>query len=465
MVVQCPECQAKFNLADGKVTEKGLKVRCSKCKNIFEVKKEAASSPEVVVNPKPAEEEEKFSFGEDFDFGDEKVSTERAPQPPPKSNFDFSDGVSSTPPPAPPAPRAPEPPKKETEEFSFEDEEADFSSSEEFGSESKQPDLGMSPEMPEIPGSGSNEAPDGGEASLNEGLDDFKIDRGSEIPARGGVAGKPAKKGAPAEEFDFADKLESYARPEAPARGKDELGDDLEAQIDIGTESAPATVAAATAQVREFRAPSRPAPVTYREKRGGGFKVFLILVLSLILLSPVGGLFYLNSTGSFTFSDLAKKDFAKLKSAPEVRKMLISLGLAKPELQGEIAVLKEGVSYQIIKRRDGGDVASVQGKVRNDWPVAVAYIKVEVTLYDADRNALTVKTGFADLHFEKSELQGMSQEEIEGWMNTRAGRNTNNMTVPPKEERDFAVVFFQIPPGVANYDVTVKNFEMIKGGG
>ena len=39
MVVQCPTCQSKFRIADDKVTDKGVRVRCTSCKNVFQVKK------------------------------------------------------------------------------------------------------------------------------------------------------------------------------------------------------------------------------------------------------------------------------------------------------------------------------------------------------------------------------------------------------------------------------------------
>ncbi|RNC66335.1 MAG: DUF3426 domain-containing protein [Desulfuromonadales bacterium] len=41
MIIQCAQCSAKFRLDDAKVTEAGIKVRCSKCKHIFVVRKEA----------------------------------------------------------------------------------------------------------------------------------------------------------------------------------------------------------------------------------------------------------------------------------------------------------------------------------------------------------------------------------------------------------------------------------------
>jgi predicted Zn finger-like uncharacterized protein len=40
MIVQCDKCSAKFRLDDSKVKEGGVKVRCSKCSNIFIVKSE-----------------------------------------------------------------------------------------------------------------------------------------------------------------------------------------------------------------------------------------------------------------------------------------------------------------------------------------------------------------------------------------------------------------------------------------
>jgi predicted Zn finger-like uncharacterized protein len=44
VVVQCTSCQAKFRIADDKVTERGVRVRCTSCKNVFQVKKPGAAA-------------------------------------------------------------------------------------------------------------------------------------------------------------------------------------------------------------------------------------------------------------------------------------------------------------------------------------------------------------------------------------------------------------------------------------
>src|SRR5581483_4099363 len=37
MIVKCEQCQTRFKIPDDKVTEKGVKVRCTKCQHTFRV--------------------------------------------------------------------------------------------------------------------------------------------------------------------------------------------------------------------------------------------------------------------------------------------------------------------------------------------------------------------------------------------------------------------------------------------
>lgn len=47
MIVQCRQCQTRFRLDDAKVTEKGVKVRCTRCKHLFMVTREQPESEPV----------------------------------------------------------------------------------------------------------------------------------------------------------------------------------------------------------------------------------------------------------------------------------------------------------------------------------------------------------------------------------------------------------------------------------
>jgi predicted Zn finger-like uncharacterized protein len=54
MIVKCDQCQTRFKIPDDKVTEKGVKVRCTKCSHTFRVKKGADGSAIIVGASAPA---------------------------------------------------------------------------------------------------------------------------------------------------------------------------------------------------------------------------------------------------------------------------------------------------------------------------------------------------------------------------------------------------------------------------
>src|SRR5712692_3843905 len=45
VVVQCPSCQTRFRVADEKVSDRGVRVRCSSCKDVFSVEEAGAAEP------------------------------------------------------------------------------------------------------------------------------------------------------------------------------------------------------------------------------------------------------------------------------------------------------------------------------------------------------------------------------------------------------------------------------------
>jgi predicted Zn finger-like uncharacterized protein len=45
VVAQCPSCQSRFRIADEKVTERGVRVRCSSCKTVFQVSRPGSDEP------------------------------------------------------------------------------------------------------------------------------------------------------------------------------------------------------------------------------------------------------------------------------------------------------------------------------------------------------------------------------------------------------------------------------------
>lgn len=52
MIVQCEQCRTKFRLDDGKVSDRGVRVRCAKCRHVFTVRKpETSLQPAGIAEP------------------------------------------------------------------------------------------------------------------------------------------------------------------------------------------------------------------------------------------------------------------------------------------------------------------------------------------------------------------------------------------------------------------------------
>lgn len=89
MIVQCPKCDAKYNLPDGKIGPDGAKLRCGKCKHVFQAgKKTAAPPPPPPPAPEPdasGAEDDLFSGIEDDLFGDAETPAAPAAKAAPKS--------------------------------------------------------------------------------------------------------------------------------------------------------------------------------------------------------------------------------------------------------------------------------------------------------------------------------------------------------------------------------------------
>lgn len=126
MIVTCPQCQTRFRIPDERVTAKGVKVRCTRCRHTFRVSRPAEPVPEDpfarFAPPDALSERDKTpARGTDLSAA---LGVEVEPTgPPPADDFDVDVETAETkkketldwgfPPPPPPAPREFLPPPPE----------------------------------------------------------------------------------------------------------------------------------------------------------------------------------------------------------------------------------------------------------------------------------------------------------------------------------------------------------------
>lgn len=118
MIIQCEQCRTKFKLDDSRVSERGVKVRCAKCRHVFTVRKPETDAPQAVVAA-PEAAAPLAAPTAPTSWGDETVmmSAVAATAPEqqavePSVDFSFDDHAASPPPP-------PAEPVADNNEFSF----------------------------------------------------------------------------------------------------------------------------------------------------------------------------------------------------------------------------------------------------------------------------------------------------------------------------------------------------------
>jgi predicted Zn finger-like uncharacterized protein len=464
MIVECEKCGGKFKLDDSKVTEKGIKVRCSKCKHVFTVKKPSSDLPEFSMEGPPSEDPfQDFSFSDDIDLGGESGqapkgapdSTERAPAPPPTSGNDISFADEDAGAPAPAEGKSEAAPPDDFSDFDFDEESFDATAhspppGESPGaSESEWGNVSISDEMPRMPEEGAAPGPKDDfdfssepspPSAEEESFGDFKFDN------EGQVAGLDLDTESDAGKSAQPD-LGRSDRSAAPVR------DELEASLDTDAEAA---VPGGAIPARREE-PARP--VIRHAAAEPGRKPFGWIIIVLLLLAAIGGgLFYLNQEGTFTFEDLKSGNFSKLKDVPVIQKALISLGFMEEPDIGVVEVVEGSTKAFTVPRSRGGNVLAVTGQVRNTFRKDKSFIQVEVKLFDEDGEFLTGKKGYCDVTFDAEELATLSRETIEVFMGGKTGRKGNNVNIQQGGIRDFTVVFFNVPPGVKSYKTEVVGY-------
>lgn len=201
MIVECDKCHAKFRLDDSKVTDRGVKVRCSKCKNVFTVTKQSAG-----MDDKPI------------------VSSASSPPPsPPPSQPSFI-------PPTPPTP----PPEDDLGGFEFKDEPTPPPTTREKGETSLDSfgDLDFSDSDTSI----SDRTREKPEAQEKEGFeeDNFTFDEPEPSKAASSALSEESVEQDDFGDFDFEDE----ALSEPSSKLKDETFDELGGDIpDLGAQA------------------------------------------------------------------------------------------------------------------------------------------------------------------------------------------------------------------------------------
>ena len=422
MIIQCEKCLSRFRLDDSRVTEKGVKVRCTRCKHVFTVRKE---EPEIdslqatVSLPSAAPPNEEWSFAD-----------EAAPTPATDSTVYGDIPLKSEPTGFIP----PDLPLFDTSEVSFDSKEYALPVTEDdqevpsvttaIGSDFDFSDDEMSGSVVQTtsetgPGDFSFDFEDNSSAEEEAVKDQDSVSKRDTQLTFDAPADAPFNPG----EIDFGEELTPAAAPLASQEGLKPYqavpiaAATVKPEDDILTKSFLGEVAADEQQELP------PLSIPSRRKQSPLFGI-LISVVALLVISVLG---------YFGYTSL---------SAPKE---------TTPQEIGKITV--RGVTSAFVKNSAAGELLVVSGEAFNEYSKPRASLQVMVTVLDAAGQSVATKNAYGGNPLTKEQLETLPLDKIEAAMANPFGDSLANMGVAPGKSIPFVVVVAHIPAGAKDFSV------------
>lgn len=470
MIIQCEQCRTKFKLDDSKVPDKGVKVRCAKCRNVFSVFREQQTDMEsqadfgsmldasVPYKQDADEVASGFAFPDDasaIEFEDAAPAAAAAfVQPDQEVLFAAADSIAEQE--VTPAdddsmfpPVQIETPNSINEidfgAFAFGDEDNDtapaVSPALDFGDTptlqspsavSKNADFGgldfSGDDMfGEVVPSAPEESPEA--ISFDFGMDDFSASMGAHTGAAGHkstftMTDSPSDTPFSLDEIDFGDELTSVGVQHV---SPEELKPSQELLFAPLAEAQAKPVASADSDSLRKNAAAKdelpPLSIASRRKQSPFF-TGLIVLFGLIIAGIVAFYGYSLSVGN------------KTKVAQETERIAISK-----------------VDAMFVKNKLVGDLLVISGEAVNEFSKPRAAIQIKGMVYGANGEVLSSKNAFCGNPLTEEQLSTMPLEKIEAAMANQFGDSLANMEVAPGVSIPFVIVIAKPPTGAKDYGV------------
>lgn len=477
MIIQCEKCKTKFRLDDSRVTDRGVKVRCTKCKYVFRVHQEEFEAEHLEHDGTlsglsfsesqdgtvaATQEDQQFveesaldvSFAtEDFEEGSQLVESAdlgSCEMP----SFDLSAMTFET----------NDIPSGDLEnaqtivvEPAVKPAEVDFSSFD-FGDGDSEPELTPSPIVMETVKSAPAPVPKVAPQGLDFSDDDMF---GAVVPSAPEASSEPISFDFEGDSFaesmdmsglDSKNKSSSLSSldtfGEAPFNlGEIDFGDELTSvavqqvnpeDLQPSQEILFAPLAEAqnkTADddelVRSFLGDDfanaqqelPPLSIASRRKQSPLFSVLMAVVALLVL----------SVAGYFGFSALSvPKETASVEG-------------------GKISI--RAVEATFIENGAAGELLVISGEALNEYPKPRAALQISATVYDGGGQSIASKSAYGGNPLTEEQLESLSLDKIEAAMANQFGDSLANMEVAPGKAIPFVIVLANIPRNAKDFSV------------
>lgn len=459
MIVECESCHTKFKLADEKVTAKGVKIRCTKCKHVFVVRKEeAAAQSGFSVADFGAGAEEGDATASDFDFADKPLGKTPGAAPPSKPDRPMRPAPGQAPPPRPVQ-------KSEMPDHVFagssgkKDTEPNFDNLDElFGSD--KPALPPPPLRPPpaertaprapAPEPGNDSDPFGDAMTLDTGAGGLELDNG---PPPGGAFDAPLEtddspKSGGGVEFDFG-------ASEGPDVEKSEQNEKFDSVLSSGGAPDDFFSGGSAAEVQSAKGQSAddqimdpgiqwgPKKTTASEKGGiGGILAFIGIVL--VILLAIAWRASIEFAPELYFNaGMSYDDVVSMREG--VPFFVTNENFPKPPKFWEIQITQ---TYTITNQFEK-ELFVAEGQLTNIGPGKRGFFQLEAKALDAEGNPVgSIEKIAAGNQLDVEALKRSPVAKVRVELNRRVGQDGINAEVAQGASIPFQFIFvgWETPP-------------------
>lgn len=505
MIIQCEQCRTKFKLDDSRVTERGVRVRCAKCRHVFTVRRADAApqaSDETVVMAAPVSEAASIAAQTDagfahepaapaaespsFDLGEVSFADISVDSQPAAPAAGFDDEKTMVMPPSQKSaaateidfgtvlPQAADASPTPSIQFDFGEARPTAAQPQAINFDfTSKPTAVVAAPAGDIDFGGF----DFGDVSVAKPDDSFALtgaDFGAVSPsgsATGSEVGDlgfafddvaPQTVTEPADGFDFANLDFGTGQPvAAPAAESEGLG-----ELDFSADTAPVAVAAPDKDATLFAfspaEPSQPATLTAAQPEATAAP------------SPASAFTFESSTAdeapplsiasrrrqspvlSVLFAVVALVVVAGLgyvgyQFIGSGTKAATLFGKGVPVDEGRITVQK--VQAAFLTKAAAGDLLIITGELHNGYSKPRAALQVKATVFGPNNEPLATQTAYAGNQLTREQLATMSKEKIEAAMNNQFGDSLANLEVAPGKTIPFTLVMINPPANGKEYGV------------
>ncbi|MBI5970530.1 MAG: zinc-ribbon domain-containing protein [Deltaproteobacteria bacterium] len=457
MVIQCDKCQTKFRLDDSKVTGAGIKVRCTKCQNVFIVRPPGyQDAPQEAAPPPP-------SGGQPPPPSNDQIETDKGAQAPlPSGGFE-----------------APPPPSSTGADTGAAGGDAGYGAGTgadtggdvdfKFGDESRQTEgnyggFDFNADQPGGEASGGLEGEQGFQDSFGSGgFEPPSHDEEAPAPPPAqsdfGLGGIPQEPAPPQHDFGFGKiPQEPEMTKPAPASAAGGLDKD-EFEFKTSDESATPEQKGVDDIMKEAFG-GQPPPV--REDADGKTKT---------RKDPAGRLKESLRKEDIKIHDeevVKEKKTAAAKSegmGAIIAAVIIIIAAGAVYFTGAAQTVKnlisplppavkavdvESVNGYFIENKNIGKIFVIDAVIRNTTGLPQSVGKVVGSIFDSKGAKLASLPGAPGRIASKDDLKNMSKDEL-----TKAVKDTGGGVIPARTSVPVMMVFTETPAGVAEYGIEV----------